>query len=286
VPHGERRAQLLAALNWLAAHRAPFAARGFVSLVGAGPGAADLLTQRALRRLQEADLVLHDALVSDEVLRLAPRARRFYVGKRSARRGSALWSTSQDTICRLMIRAARRGERVVRLKGGDPFVFGRGSEEALQLARHDIPYEVVPGVSSAIAAPALAGVPVTHRGRSAAFLVISGHDQAVWEGAIGATLPEAVTLVVLMGVGTRAALRRFLLARGWRASTPAALSLGASTPGERRWLGTLDELELAPDDGDAPGVLVIGAVASLAQQLRPAAALAEGSTGHSATHPR
>src|SRR5262249_23081210 len=132
---------------------------GFVSLVGAGPGAADLLTLKAARLLAEADLVLYDALVSPEVLDLAPRAQRFFVGKRARRKAMA-----QETIHWLMIRAARQGKRVVRLKCGDPFVFGRGGEEALALTRAGIPFEVVPGVSSAVAAPALAGIPVTHRG--------------------------------------------------------------------------------------------------------------------------
>ncbi|MCE9575415.1 MAG: uroporphyrinogen-III C-methyltransferase, partial [Deltaproteobacteria bacterium] len=130
---------------------------GHVSLVGAGPGDPELLTLRALRRLREADLVLNDALVPTALVELAPQARRFFVGKRAGRH-----SIEQDTIHRLMIRAARRGDRVVRLKCGDPFVFGRGGEEALALADAGIPFEIVPGLSSALAAPALAGIPVTH----------------------------------------------------------------------------------------------------------------------------
>ena len=126
--------------------------RGFVSLVGAGPGDPELLTLRAVARLREADLVLYDALAGREAQSLAPRARWFYVGKRARRR-----SIAQETIERLMIRAAQRGERVVRLKCGDPFVLGRGGEEALALARAGVPYEVVPGVTSAVAGPALAG---------------------------------------------------------------------------------------------------------------------------------
>ncbi len=130
---------------------------GHVSLVGAGPGDPELLTLRALRRLRAADLVLNDALVPAALVELAPQARRFFVGKRAGRH-----SIEQDTIHRLMIRAARRGDRVVRLKCGDPFVFGRGGEEALALAEAGIPFEIVPGLSSALAAPALAGIPVTH----------------------------------------------------------------------------------------------------------------------------
>jgi uroporphyrin-III C-methyltransferase len=131
---------------------------GFVSLVGAGPGDPGLLTRTALHRLKRADLVLYDALVGDDIVSLARRARRFSVGKRAGRA-----SVRQETIHALMIRAARRGLRVVRLKGGDPFVFGRGGEEALALRAAGVPFEVIPGVSSAVAAPALAGIPVTHR---------------------------------------------------------------------------------------------------------------------------
>ena len=132
---------------------------GFVSLVGAGPGDPELLTLKAVRRLGEADLVLYDALVETATLSYAARAQRFFVGKRAGRP-----AIRQDAINRLMIREARRGRRIVRLKCGDPFVFGRGGEEALALAAAGIPCEIVPGISSAIAAPMLAGIPVTHRG--------------------------------------------------------------------------------------------------------------------------
>src|SRR5262249_9130388 len=145
---------------------------GLVSLVGAGPGDPDLLTLRAVARLQEANVVLYDALVDRAALRHAPRARWAYVGKRAGRH-----SISQCTIERLMIRQARRGARVVRLKSGAPFVLGRGGEEALALAAAGIPCEVVPGVSAAVAAPGLSGIPVTHRGLSSAFLVVSGHAE-------------------------------------------------------------------------------------------------------------
>lgn len=142
---------------------------GFVSLVGAGPGDPDLLTIRAVDRLRAADLVLYDALVDRAALRHAPQARWAYVGKRAGRH-----SISQETIERVMIRRALRGERVVRLKSGDPVVFGRGGEEALALAAAGIPCEIVPGVSSAVAAAALSGIPVTHRGLASAFVVVSG----------------------------------------------------------------------------------------------------------------
>ena len=242
---------------------------GLVSLVGAGPGDPDLLTRKAARRLAEADLVLYDALVDPEVLELAGAARRFYVGKRAGRP-----HVGQETIHRIMIRAARRGARVVRLKGGDPFVFGRGGEEALALVAAGVPFEVVPGISSAVAAPALAGIPVTHRGISAAFAVVSGHAESAWRPVLESLAPNALTLVVLMGLGQRAPLARLLLARGWAPRTPAAVLWAASRPESSSWRGTLAQLATAVLEGDladAPGTIVIGEVVALAEALAPAA---------------
>ncbi len=239
---------------------------GFVSIVGAGPGDPDLLTRKALRALERADLVLHDALVPPALLALAPRARRFYVGRRAGRP-----SIAQQTIERMLVAAARAGERVVRLKGGDPFVFGRGGEEALALARAGIPFEIVPGVSSALAAPALAGIPVTHRGLASGFAVLSGHDGAAWEPAVDALPPNALTLVVLMGLGSREKLARRLLERGWPPATPAAVLLAASTPDAFTWVGALSELGAAALPEGAPGTLVVGRVAALARVIGGAA---------------
>jgi uroporphyrin-III C-methyltransferase/precorrin-2 dehydrogenase/sirohydrochlorin ferrochelatase len=235
---------------------------GFVSLVGAGPGDPELLTLRALRRLREADLVLNDALVPGALLELAPQARRFFVGKRAGRH-----SIDQDTIHKLMIRAARRGERVVRLKCGDPFVLGRGGEEALALREAGVDFEVVPGLSSAIAAPALAGIPVTHRGLASGFAVISGHAPSSYEPILGGIAPGALTLVILMGLGQRGAIARFLVEKSWPRDTPAAICLGASHPDAATWTGTLDELHAAQVDTDLPGILVIGAVVSLREAI-------------------
>jgi uroporphyrin-III C-methyltransferase/precorrin-2 dehydrogenase/sirohydrochlorin ferrochelatase len=240
---------------------------GFVSLVGAGPGDPDLLTVRAVMALAAADIVFYDALVEKETLHLAPRAQRFAVGKRCGRA-----SMDQEAINRLLVRSARRGKRVVRLKGGDPFVFGRGGEEAQHLAAAGIPFEVVPGVSSAIAAPALAGIPVTHRGRAAAFVVVSGHAEAAWRPVIEGLAPGAATLVVLMGLGARTALVKALAARGFGPSTPAAVLWAAGTKNAARWIGTLEGLaQAAPPDGatNAPGTLVIGAVVAVAAELAP-----------------
>ena len=170
-------------------------------------------------------------------MRLARRAQRFFVGKRAGRH-----ALSQAAIHAVMIRAAKRGRRVVRLKGGDPFVFGRGGEEALALDAAGVPFDIVPGVSSAVAAPALAGIPVTHRGLASAFLVVSGHDEDVFARSIGQLTPNGLTLVVLMGVGRRAALAARLIDRGWSRETPAAIVADASLPQQQVWRGTLDDL--------------------------------------------
>jgi uroporphyrin-III C-methyltransferase / precorrin-2 dehydrogenase / sirohydrochlorin ferrochelatase len=247
---------------------------GFVSLVGAGPGDPDLLTRRALDRLARADLVLHDALGPADVGALAPQARRFFVGKRAGRH-----ALDQDSINQLLVRAARRGERVVRLKGGDPFVLGRGGEEALALVEAGIPFEIVPGVSSAIAGPALAGIPVTHRGISTGFAVVSGHVPSAWQPVLGALPPASITVVVLMGLGQRAAIADFLIGKGWSAATPAAIVFGASRDDSRTWTGTLADLGSVPEEGDLPGLLVIGGVVELAAALAPALAVPAQATG-------
>ena len=235
---------------------------GFVSLVGAGPGDPELLTARAIDRLSRADLVLNDALVPDDLLKLAPRARRFYVGKRAGRH-----SIDQDGIHKLMIRAARRGDRVVRIKCGDPFVFGRGGEEALALDEAGIPFEIVPGLSSAIAGPALAGIPVTHRGLASGFVVVSGHAESAFAPILGGLTPGSATVVVLMGLTSRETLVDFLVNKGWDPQTPAAIVIGASHQGQASWIGTLAELPAAAIESDLAGLLVIGQVVSLASVI-------------------
>jgi uroporphyrin-III C-methyltransferase / precorrin-2 dehydrogenase / sirohydrochlorin ferrochelatase len=238
---------------------------GCVALVGAGPGGADLITVRGARCLAEADLVLYDALASEELRVYAPKARWFFVGKRACRQ-----SIGQEVLNRLLVKYARRGLRVVRLKCGDPFVFGRGGEEALALARAGVPFHVVPGVSSAIAAAELAGIPVTHRGLASSFAVITGHHEATY-GPIVDRLPiDGLTLVVMMGLGQRARIAERLGARGWSASTPAAIVVGAASPQSWTWTGTLDALgraQIPPDRADLPGVLVIGSVVNVAAEL-------------------
>jgi uroporphyrin-III C-methyltransferase len=233
---------------------------GHVSLVGAGPGDPGLLTRTAVARLRSADLVLYDALVEPRILSVARRAQKFFVGKRAGRH-----ALTQLEINALLVRAARRGRRVVRLKGGDPFVFGRGGEEALALRAAGISFDVVPGVSNAVAAPELAGIPVTHRGLSSAFLVVSGHDDEVFSAAIQGLKPNAVTVVVLMGLRRSERIAWALIECGWRRSTPVAIVVNASRSDQQVWRGTLDEL--ASDRADigtgGAGTIVVGDVAAL-----------------------
>ena len=231
---------------------------GHVALVGAGPGEPELWTVRALRRIETADLVLYDALVDAEALRRLTGARCFCVGKRGGRA-----SVRQETIHRLMIRAARAGQRVVRLKGGDPFVFGRGAEEALALAQAGIPYEVVPGVTTAVAAAELAGIPVTHRGLSSGFLVIAGHAGESFDAALAAVQPGSITLVVMMGLAVRTHIVQRLQAHGWAADAPAAIVCGAATAAAWTWTGRLADLASAEPPDGVPGVMVIGEVVRL-----------------------
>jgi len=241
---------------------------GFVSLVGAGPGDPELLTRKAARRLAEADLVLYDALVSPAIVSLARNAQQICVGRR---KGSA--PTGQDAIIRTLIRAARRGRRVVRLKGGDPFMFGRGGEEALALKAAGVAYEVVPGVSSALAAPASASIPVTHRGISSSVLVTTGHDPERFADLAGSVAPGAATLVVLMGTTRRCEIVEALLDAGWKATMPAAVVWDASTPNQRVWTGTLRDLaSRAAEAGtarQASGTIVVGEVVALRDWLTP-----------------
>jgi uroporphyrin-III C-methyltransferase / precorrin-2 dehydrogenase / sirohydrochlorin ferrochelatase len=246
--------------------------RGRVTLVGAGPGDPDLLTIRGARRLAEADLVLYDALSSEGMRAYAPRARWFYVGKRACRQ-----SIGQEVLNRLMIKEAGRGRVVVRLKCGDPFVFGRGGEELLALAEAGIPCEVVPGVSSAVAGPALAGIPVTHRGAASAFAVIAGHHEAAYRPMLAALPQRGMTVVVMMGLGQRAKIAAALREFGWDAGTPAAVVIGAATTAAWCWTGTLGELgaveiptareDSGAGQGGAPGLLVIGEVVAVAGEI-------------------
>jgi len=235
---------------------------GKVWLVGAGPGDPDLLTVRACRVLAAADVLLYDALVDARALALAPRAAKFYVGKRA---GAP--SMQQETIHRLMIGAARAGKAVVRLKAGDPFVLGRGGEEALALAAAAVPYEIVPGLSSALTAPLAAGIPVTHRGIAASFAVTSAVPHEAFSALARALPRQGTTLVILMGLGVRQRIRDTLVRAGFPAGTPAAIVLAATTPAQAVWSGTLETLPHATLDGGAAGTIVVGEVITVRDAL-------------------
>ena len=256
---------------------------GHVSLVGAGPGDPELLTRKALVRLRRADLVLYDALVDKRVIALARRAQRFFVGKRAGRH-----ALSQQEIHAVMIGAAKRGRRVVRLKGGDPFIFGRGGEEAQALQQAGVPFDVVPGVTSVIAAPTSAGIPLTHRGLSSAFFVVSGHDRQVFADAVGGLRPNDITLVILMGFSRRADLAMELLGRGWDRQIPAAVVADGTLPQRQVWRGTLGELADggAYVEGDGPALIVVGLVAALDLRTTIDAARVESKDSESALRAR
>lgn len=227
-----------------------------ISLVGAGPGDPELLTVRGLRRLQQADVVVHDALVGTGVLALAkPDAELVDVGKRP---GSPV---PQELINELLIQLGQTGRNIVRLKGGDPFVFGRGGEEALALIRAGLDFEVVPGVSSVVAAPAAAGIPVTHRGVSASFTVVTGHRQR-GEPAVNWRALALVggTIIVLMGVAQRAEIADELMEGGLAADTPVAAIRHATSGQQQIVRCALSELGQAAVE--SPATIVIGAVAA------------------------
>lgn len=227
-----------------------------VYLVGAGPGGVDMLTVRALRLLQEADVVVHDRLVDQTVLDcISPRAERIDVGKRKG------MPDSQALINELLISLAESDRNVVRLKGGDPFVFGRGGEELLALRANGVAVEVVPGVTSAFAAPAAAGIPVTHRGVARGVLVVTGHAELDPAIDFAALSRSRVTIVILMGVEQRAAHARQLTSAGLGGDTPVAVIERAFTAGERVVLGEL--AALGAMDVASPAVIVIGEVATI-----------------------
>jgi uroporphyrin-III C-methyltransferase/precorrin-2 dehydrogenase/sirohydrochlorin ferrochelatase len=242
------------------------AAAGSVTLVGAGPGDPGLLTLNALRALQQADVILHDRLVSAEVLDLARRdAERVCVGK--AARGH---SVAQGRIHELLLEHARAGRRVVRLKGGDPFIFGRGGEELEFLARHGIPFEVVPGITAAIACGAYAGIPLTHREHAQSVRFVTAHcgesiDTLDWT----ALAQERHTVALYMGVNGLASIERQLLAHGRSPQTPVAIVENGSRPEQRVVLATLGGLAEAgrAEAVQSPALVIVGEVAALAVDL-------------------
>ena len=237
---------------------------GTVYLVGAGCGAADLITVRGLRLLQRCDVVVYDDLIAPELLDQAPApAARLYMGKREGRH-----SAVQEEICAKLVELARAGKNVVRLKGGDPFVFGRGGEEAMALLAAEVPFEVVPGVTSAIAIPAQAGIPVTHRGVSQSFHVVTAHTADTPDGLpeyLDQLAPLPGTLVFLMGLSRLEAIARRLMETGKHPDTPAAVVSGGNSPHPATVRGTLGDIAAKTRAAGVrpPAVIVVGEAAAL-----------------------
>lgn len=229
-----------------------------VHLVGAGPGDPELLTVRAARLISSADVIVHDALVDPSVLGLArPGAELIDVGKRPGR------STPQEMINTLLVHLGRDGREVVRLKGGDPFVFGRGGEEALALRDAGVCFSVVPGVTSAVGAPAAAGIPVTHRGAAVGFTVVTGHRESGGAHTVNweAIAQTGGTVVVLMGVAERSVIAARLMAGGLTADTPVAAVRNGTRADQKVVRTTLAGLSAC--EIESPATLVIGAVAAM-----------------------
>ena len=241
---------------------------GRVYLVGAGPGDPELITLKGLRCLRMADVVVYDRLISPYLLDEAPsQAERVFSGKEPG-----CHSMKQEVINALLIKYARQGRLVVRLKGGDPFVFGRGGEEALALAHAGIPFEVVPGVSSAIAVPAYAGIPVTHRNHASSVTIVTGHEQRThissavnWE----ALAKVGGTLVIMMGMEALAHITQQLLAGGLSPDTAAAAIQQGTVPQQRVITGTLVNIAERASIANVkpPAIIVIGTVVTLSRAL-------------------
>ena len=236
---------------------------GMVYIVGGGPGDPGLITVKGLECLRRADVVLYDRLIAQELLTEAPSyAERIDVGKEPRRD-----RRSQDEINALLIEKAREGKIVVRLKGGDPFVFGRGGEECQALAEAGIRYEVVPGVSSAIAVPAYAGIPVTQRGVTTAFTVVAGHTGGSDSGIDWEAISKIGTIVFLMGVEHLPEIVEKLMAHGRNPETPIALIREGTTQNQMVIAGTLIDIVEKTRDVHPPAVLVVGEVVRLHEQL-------------------
>ncbi|KQW72113.1 uroporphyrin-III methyltransferase [Phenylobacterium sp. Root77] len=238
-------------------------ATGAVWLVGAGPGDPELLTIKALKALQAAEVVVHDGLVTDEILDMAPAsAQRISVAKRKSRH-----SYAQDEINRMLVAFAQEGLRVVRLKGGDPFIFGRGGEELEACREAGVECHVVPGVTAALAAGANAGAPLTHRGSAQAVTFVTGHAASGSEPDLDweSLAKPNQTVVIYMGVSTAAGIAARLIGAGRQGSTPVLVVENASRPDENRIVTTLAGLPAAAEQVAGPALLIVGEAMALAQ---------------------
>ena len=241
--------------------------KGFVSLVGAGPGDPDLLTIKALRLLQQAEVVVYDRLVSDEIMNLVPAGvSRIAVGKEPGKH-----CVPQDQINQIIVNLALSGRQVVRLKGGDPYLFGRGGEEALVLRQQKIPFSVVPGITAATGCSAYSGIPLTHRGLNHGVRFLTGHfrdDQDLdidWRKVAD---PDC-TLVIYMGLSSLGFTSEKLIEAGLAESTPAAAIHGGTTAGQQKLISTLGDLPEAVNRAnlESPVMLIVGDVVSLSDDL-------------------
>lgn len=239
-------------------------AQGEIALVGAGPGDVGLLTLRGLQVMQQADVVLYDHLVSGEILDLVRRdAERICVGKRAGAH-----SVIQEETNRLLVELAQQGKRVVRLKGGDPFIFGRGGEELQVAAAAGIPFQVVPGVTAAAGATAYAGIPLTHRDHAQSVTFITGHCRPDGDGLDWADLARArQTLAIYMGTMKAADISQRLIAHGRDAATPVAVISRGTRADQQVQIGTLEQLEYLAQRAPLPALLVIGEVVELHHQI-------------------
>ena len=246
---------------------------GRVRLVGAGPGDPDLLTIKALKALQAAEVIVHDGLVSDEILALAsPLARRIDVAKRKSRH-----TLPQDDINQLLVALALEGLYVVRLKGGDPFLFGRGGEELAACRAAGVDCDVIPGVTAALAASAGAGAPLTHRSSAQAVTFVTGHAAHGEPDPDWAALPRPnQTVVIYMGVTTASLIAGRLMAAGRAGATPALIVENASRPDERRILTTLAGLAIAAEGLKGPALLMVGEAMAMAEIQVPPPLAGEG----------
>lgn len=243
-------------------------AKGIVYLIGAGPGSPDLITVKGRKCLQKADVIVYDYLASESLLSLAGEdAETIYAGKKSGRH-----SMSQEEINNLLIEKAKEGLTVARLKGGDPFIFGRGGEEAMELSRAGITFEIVPGVTSAVAVPAYAGIPLTHRGYSSTVCFITGHEDPTKEESSinwSALSESSGTLVFLMGIGNLEKIARKLIDGGRPSDSPVVVIGNGTMPNQRTITGTLANISKKVKDADLtpPGVIVVGDVVNLRGHL-------------------
>ncbi|MCR8709227.1 uroporphyrinogen-III C-methyltransferase [Aliarcobacter butzleri] len=236
-----------------------------VYLTGAGPGDVELLTVKAVKAIQNADILIYDRLVNPEILELAKKeCELIYVGKEDKKH-----TLPQEDINELIYQASLKYENVVRLKGGDPFVFGRGAEEALYLKQRGIQFEIIPGITSAIAVPAYAGIPVTHRGLTTSFRVVTGHEnpkkkisQIEWE-----TFLNDETIIFLMGYHNIEIISSKLLSLGKRKDYPCAVISKGTTTEQKVVVGTLEDIVEKSKDLPTPVMIVIGEVVNLREQI-------------------